>query len=170
MLYSSLARNFQGFLLVVHCSIFKIPFRFTFFFQASLSCETAYLLYHIFLSLSSTFFNFFQILFSMWSSSFSALGLFVSLGENVSLGESFYIISHTTALVKTFFCFWLAAQWDSNLCRILATGCTKDLRYQTFVTITLSFILPSLFIFALIYLSVLIYFLCHLLSFIYIVI
>ena len=145
MLYSSSARNFQGFLLVVHCSIFKIPFHSKAFFWAKpLLRDSLFIISHLF-EFVKYFFQLFSNSFSMCPSSFLALGLFVSLGE------SFYIISYTTALVKPFFCFWITAQRHSIYCRILATGCTKDLRYQTFVTITLSFILPSLFIFALIH-------------------
>ena len=71
--------------------------------------------------MSSAFFNFFQILFQCVPSAFRLSDFFVSLGE------SFYIISYTAPLVKSFFCFWITAQRDSNSCRILVTGCTNSL-------------------------------------------
>ena len=152
---------FKGFFwsFIVQFSRFRFTQKFS--FESSLSCETAYLLYHIFLSLSSTFSTFFKFFFDV------SLKLFSSRFVCLSRRELLYYIIYSPSC-QAFFCFWITAQRHSISCRILATGCTKDLRYQTFVTITLSFILPSLFIFALIhiYLSVLIYFLCHLLSFI----
>ena len=88
--------------------------------------DSLFIISHLF-EFVKCFFNFFQILFSMCPSSFLALGFFFSLCENVSLGENFYIISYTTALVKPFFCFWITAQRHSISCRFLATGCTNSL-------------------------------------------
>ena len=82
--------------------------------------DSLFIISHLF-ELVKYFFQLFSNSFSMCPSSFLALGLFVSLGE------SFYIISHTTALVKPFFCFWITAQQDSISCRILATECTNSL-------------------------------------------
>ena len=82
--------------------------------------DSLFIISHLF-EFVKYFFQLFSNSFSMCPSSFLALGLFVSLGE------SFYIISYTTALVKPFFCFWITAQRYSISCRILATGCTNSL-------------------------------------------
>ena len=68
--------NFQGFLYLVHCSIFKIPY----FVLSRLSqvVHTAYLLYHTFLSLSSLFFLYFSEL------------LTCSLQSNFSFPEKYF--------------------------------------------------------------------------------
>ena len=68
--------NFQGFLYLVHCSIFKIPY----FVLSRLSqvVHTAYLLYHTFLSLSSLFFLYFSEL------------LTYSLQSNFSFPEKYF--------------------------------------------------------------------------------
>lgn len=82
--------------------------------------DSLFIISHLF-EFVKYFFQLFSNSFSMCPSSFLALGLFVSLGE------SFYIISYTTALVKPFFSFWITAQCHSISCRFLATGCTNSL-------------------------------------------
>ena len=78
--------------------------------------DSLFIISHLF-EFVKYFFQLFSNSFSMCPSSFLALGLFVSLGE------SFYIISYTTALVKPFFRFWITAQRHSIYCRILSAKC-----------------------------------------------
>ena len=100
----------------LHCSIFKMLF----FFRSRFSAE-AFLLYHIFSFLSSTFFKFFQNLFDVIASLFSRpafllyhisfvlsstfFKFFQNLFEMFAprLADSLFIISLFFSLVKCFF-------------------------------------------------------------------
>lgn len=100
----------------MHCSIFKMLF----FFRSRFSAE-AFLLYHIFSFLSSTFFKFFQKLFDVIASLFSRpafllyhisfilsstfFKFFQNLFEmfTIRLADSLFIISLFFSLVKCFF-------------------------------------------------------------------
>lgn len=66
----------------LHCLIYKV--------LAAASVAERFLSYHTFLSLSSTFFNFFRSFFSAWLTLLSA-------------SESFVILSHQLSFVKCFF-------------------------------------------------------------------
>ena len=96
--------NFQGFLYLVHCSIFKIPY----FVLSRLSqvVHTAYLLYHTFLSLSSLFFFIFSEL------------LTYSLQSNFSFPEKYFktcfsqsacLLYHIFLCLSSFFEFFFSA-------------------------------------------------------------
>ena len=125
---------FKGFFwsFIVQFSRFRFTQKLS--FELSLSRETAYLLYHIFLSLSSTFSTFFQILFRCVPRAFQ-LSVCLSLSERMSLSERAFISYHIQPLLSRLFSAFVAVH---SLCAILVEfqrqGAQIVQHYQPFTT------------------------------------